>query len=118
MSYKVSGKIIAITDIKTLDNGAKLLDFVIDTNEQYNNLYSFNVYKSIDYADQVDKFTTYNNIGDLVTVEFNVKTREWEGKYFTNLSCWRVDKINELPLGENITASDFAPDRETADLPF
>ena len=55
MSYKVSGKIIAITDIKTLDNGAKLLDFVIDTNEKYNNLYSFNVYKSIDYADQVEK---------------------------------------------------------------
>jgi hypothetical protein len=118
MSFKVSGKITSITDVKTLDNGAKLLDFNIDTNEKYNNIFSFNVYKSADYADQVEKFTTYNQVGDLVTVEFNVKTREWEGKYFTNLSCWRVDKINELPSGENITANDFAPDRETADLPF
>lgn len=116
MSYKVNGKIDQISEIKIHDNGAKSLDFHLKTDEKYNNLYIFNMYKSANYADSVDKFVQYNKVGDLVAVEFNVNSREWEGKYFTNLTSWRVDKLDSLPKQEAVTAEAFAPDRE--DLPF
>lgn len=122
MSYKVQGRITTITDIETRANGAKSLSYVLDTGIRtkkgdiiYN---SFDIYKAADYADQVDKFVQYNKVGDMVEVEFNVSSREYNGKYYTNLSHWRADKINEMPAAESITAKDFAPDRESADLPF
>lgn len=118
MSYKVQGKITTITDIETKPNGAKSLTYVVDTGEKFNSLLAMNIYKSVDYADQVDKFVQYNKVGDIVEVEFNVGSREYNGNYYTNLSHWRADKINEMPAAESITAKDFAPDRESADLPF
>ena len=30
----------------------------------------------------------------VVDVDFNVSTREWEGRYFTSLSAWKVLKAN------------------------
>ena len=47
-------------------------------------------------------YITYwpNKVGDDVKVQFNVKTNEWKGKYFTTLSAWKVFKsqssINQL----------------------
>lgn len=116
MSYKVSGKIISISEIETLKSGAKKLVFEIDTEEKYNNLYSFQIYKGQVFADQVNNFVKYNNVGDLVTVEFNISCNEYNGKYYTNLNAWRTDKIDSMPQVQEVTASDFAPDRE--DLPF
>ena len=92
MSFKVNGTIDKISEIKLHDNGAKSLDFILKTEEQY------------------------NKVGDTVAVEFNVNAREWQGKYFTNLTSWRVDKLDSLPKQEAVTAEAFAPDRE--DLPF
>ena len=117
MSYKVTGKITQISDIKTLNTGAKVLEYLIDTGAEYNNLYQFNIYKKAEYSDQVDKFVEFNKVGDLVEVEFNISTKEYQGKYYTNLSHWRADKVNEMPKAQEITASDFAPDREDG-LPF
>jgi hypothetical protein len=119
MSYKVNGKITKISEIRINKDGSKALDFFVESDEVIKNgfrTYLFNMYKNLDYADSVDKFVKYNKIGDLVTVEFNVNCREWEGKYFTNLTSWRVDKLDSLPKQEAVTAEAFAPDRE--DLPF
>ena len=43
-----------------------------------------------------------------MTVKFNINCREWGGKYFTDLTAWRIDKdkeptveeAEELPVGE------------------
>jgi len=64
----------------------KKLTFIGETDEQYNNLYAFELFG----AEKVDNFEKFNKVGDSVDVDFNVVTREWEGKYFTSLSAWKV----------------------------
>jgi len=121
MSFKVSGKITDISEVRTLQTGAKVLDYRIDTGDEWNNVYLFNMYKKPEYSDACDKFVQFNKVGDLVTVEFNVSTtkdKKIDDRYYTNLSHWRSDKINAMPTAESITAKDFAPDREEADFPF
>lgn len=44
-----------------------------------------------DRCDLLDNF----QIGDNVTVSFNVKGREWNGKYFTTLEGWRIRKTDQ-----------------------
>lgn len=31
--------------------------------------------------------------GEQVKVHFNIEGREWQGKYFTNLAAWRLEKV-------------------------
>lgn len=84
------------------------LTFVGETNEEYNNLYAFELFGQ----EKVENFNKFNKVGDIVNVEFNVSTREWEGRYFTGLSAWRIDKAQE---GTQSPAQD---DNGADDLPF
>ncbi len=84
------------------------LTFVGETNEEYNNLYAFELFGQ----EKVENFNKFNKVGDVVNVEFNVSTREWEGRYFTGLSAWRIDKSQE---GTQAPPQD---DNGADDLPF
>ena len=109
---KVEGlKITKILDVESGTSKAgkewKKLTFVGETSEQYNNLYAFEIFG----AEKVDNFKQYNKEGDSVSVEFNVSCNEWNGKYFTSLSAWRVESGSE-PVGNE----PIGP--EEGDLPF
>jgi hypothetical protein len=96
--------------------------FLLRTQEQYNNLYCFEI-----FGDQkVDNFAKYNKVGQEVTVEFNVNTSEYNGKYYTTLSAW---KITATPLQNNTNTATTTttpqeaygkplPSEEESDLPF
>ena len=119
MSYEVSGKITEIGEANSLKNGEYLsLDFIVTTEEKYNNVYCLNLFKSQDKSADIHKFVQYYNVGDLVKVSFNIRCNEYNGKYYTNLSMYRVDRLDELPKQDEVNSKTFAPDREEADLPF
>lgn len=113
MSFTIKGKILSIGEVKNFDNGAKAIDYQVGTDEQYNNLYSFEMYKGAEHVEHIDNFIKYNKVGDQVSVEFNVRTNEYNGRFFTSLSPWRVDKIDQAqPVQDSIVTDD------TDDLPF
>ena len=86
------------------------LTFIGETSEEYNNLYAFELFGT----EKVDNFTKFNKVGDLVDVDFNVQTREWEGRYFTSLSAWKVFKSETTQ-----TQTETVPEASTDDiLPF
>jgi hypothetical protein len=93
MSYTIEGKIISIGEVKNFDNGAKAVDYQVETNEQYTNLYSFDMYKSADNVQHIDNFIKYNKVGDNVRVEWNVRTNEYKGKFFSSLSPWKIEQL-------------------------
>ena len=64
------------------------LTFVGETSEAYNNIYAFEIFGE----EKVENFNKFNKVGDTVNVEFNVSCNEWQGKYFTSLSAWRIEK--------------------------
>lgn len=109
---KVTG---VITKIQPVEEGVskagkewKKLTFVIQTSEEYNNIYAFEVFG----GEKVDNFTKFNKVGQSVDVDFNVSCNEWKGKYFTSLQAWKIFKAEEAPIGSGATQP--AED----DLPF
>jgi len=93
MNYKMRGFITQIDDIKQLDNGAKIVTYRINNEEPYNNIVQFEMYKKPEYAEHADNFVKFNKVGDRVEVEFNIGSREWEGRLFTSLKHWKIEKL-------------------------
>ena len=109
----VLGKIEKVLDkvsgtSKTSGNEWVKQDFVLKTDDKYNNLYAFTVFGQ----EKVDNFAKYNKVGDTVKVSFNVSTNEYQGKYFTSLNAWSIFK--EGNAESNNVAEPVAED----DLPF
>jgi len=86
----------------------KKLSFLAETTEEYNNLYCFEVFGE----EKVDNFLKFNKIGQLVDIDFNVKTNEWKDRYFTSLQAWKIFKAED-----NMSVP--APmEEQTGGLPF
>ena len=122
MSYNVKGKIVSISENQKFDSGAEKLTFRIDTGEQYNNLLEFEMFKGSEYVEHLDKFRTYNKVGDSVDVEFNLKSFNWtdkgNDKVFISLSAWRVEKCDSVKSDNVPSMPPHEGDEEEDDLPF
>ena len=108
-SAKESGTPSAKSAKQSVNTRPQKMFYTIDTGEQYDNIISFEIFS----ADKIEQFRRYNVVGDKVTVHFNIKGREWAGKYFAKLSSWRcVKDVAETPEAPQ-------PIQEGAnDLPF
>jgi hypothetical protein len=107
---KVSGKIVHISEIQTGQGKSgewKKLNFVIETDGQYPKKVSFDYFG----AEKVDNFIQYRKPGDTVEVSFNVESREYEGKWYTNINAWKVwhekegittQEQENAPIGEGM----------------
>lgn len=80
-----TGKLIKVFDVQTFDSGFKKREVVIDTGGEYAQQLKFELLK-----DNVDKVKESDN-GRQVTLQFDIRGREWDGKYFVNLVAWKVD---------------------------
>ena len=112
MELKVNGKITEVLEEEkgTSKAGKDWIkqSFVLDTGEQYNPLICFSLFGQ----EKVDNFNKYNKVGDDVEVSFNISSREYEGKWYSQIDAWKVFKANTetAPAGLN--------ESETDDLPF
>ena len=92
---KVSIKIATIGKVEEGTTKAgkswKKLVFTGDTDSEYDSLHAFEIFQG-EGKDSLDKFLEFNKVGYSVDVSYNVKCREHNGKYYTNLSAWDVRK--------------------------
>lgn len=111
----VTGKLIKVLDKQTgtSKSGKEWVKqtFVIDTNEQYNNIIAFELFGD----EKVTKFNEYNKVGSVVNVEFNISCNEWQGKYFTSLQAWKISK-GILPSSSDFTSAEEVADAVGADF--
>ena len=75
----------------------KKQDFVITTLEQYAKdvcIQAFN--KTTEYVDNLQE-------GDNVNVSFNLESKGYQGKYYTQVTAWKIEKTNiaQTPKREN-----------------
>jgi len=115
---EISGKIIAVLPIATGQgkNGTwRSQDYVLGTADQYPKKVCFNLFN-----DKIDQFPLA--IDDVVTASFDVESREYNGRWYTTIRAWKVEK-------GAVTASAAAPASaapfdgtpaagEGSDLPF
>ena len=86
-----------ITKILPIENGISKsgadwskLNFIINTSADFNPEICFEIFKK----EKCDKFLADFQEGDFVKVSFNVSSREYNGKYYHNISAWKVEKGN------------------------
>ncbi len=85
---EIKGKIIAIPPLATGEgrNGPwRSQDYVLETMEQYPRKVCFNL-----FGDKIDQYPMA--IDDVVTVSFDIESREWNGRWFTSIRAWKVEK--------------------------
>lgn len=89
MSFEVTGTLHKKYDTENKSGSFQAREFVIEIQSgNYPQMVKFQLVQ--DKCELLNKFEE----GDQLKVYFDLRGREWNGKYFTNLNAWRVDKMN------------------------
>jgi single-strand DNA-binding protein len=86
MAFEIIGKVVKVYDTESKSASFQTREFVIGTEETYPQFVKFQATQ--DRCNIVDGI----NEGDKVKVFFDLRGREWQGKYFTNLNAWKIEK--------------------------
>ncbi len=89
MSFELTGKLHHIYDTEQIKETFRKREFVVEkVDGQYPEYIKFQLVQ--DRTNLMDNM----NVGDEVTVSFDLRGREWQGKYFTNLQAWRIQSAS------------------------
>ena len=122
MSFEIQGKLHKKFDTENKTDTFQAREFVIEIQDgNYPQMIKFQLVQ--DRCSLVDNF----NEGEEIKVQFDLRGREWNGRYFTNLNAWRVEGVTQNaapPAADNQGGGDFPsasdePQIEYSDdLPF
>ncbi len=120
MSFEVEGKLHKKFDIENKTSSFQAREFVLEVPDgNYPQFVKFQLVQ--DRCTLIDSMSE----GEMIKVHFDLRGREWQGKYFTNLNAWRVEKVSSdtsAPAATTVDAGSFpsAADEPAADddLPF
>ena len=119
----ITGKIIAVLEprggvSKSSGNPWKVQEYVIETHDQYPRKCAFEVFGE----ERIKQFNI--QVGQELTVSFDVDAHEYNGRWFNQLRAWRVMPVQTgaqdaapVPPVLEFKPTDDAP-VETDDLPF
>ena len=121
---ELSGKVIAVLEprggVSKTGNAWKVQEYVIETHDQYPRKMCFDVFGE-------EKINQFNiQVGEELTVHFDIDAREWQGRWFNSIRAWKVDRatiqtdgpvppVDAVPFPP---APDFTQGDEKDDLPF
>ncbi len=122
---ELSGKIIAVLEpkggVSKTGNAWKVQEYVLETHDQYPRRMCFDVFGE-------DKINQFNiQVGEELTVSFDIDAREWQGRWFNSIRAWKVERANAeqlspvegAPFPPPPTAPvDFTAGDDKDDLPF
>ena len=130
---EITGKIIAVLPeqggISRNGNEWKKQEYVLETHDQYPRKVCFQIFG----ADRIAQAAIQP--GEELIVYFDIDSREYQGRWFTNISAWKVERpMAATPQSapgmitpENVmpsaaptmqSAPDFDPANPIDDLPF
>ena len=126
MAFEVEGKLHRILPKEKKSASFSAREFVLEIADgNYPQLIKFQAVQ-----DRCGMLDDYNE-GDTVKVSFDLRGREWNGKFLTNLNAWRIgaasssesQAANDKSSSENFPDDPFpkfsdAPPTSTDDLPF
>ena len=115
MSLETTGKIYKLDKTEQVTDSFKKRQIVLSIEDgPYTQLVAFEFVQ--DNCAKLDKFAE----GQLVTIGFNLRGREWNGKFFTNLNGWRIDYAATDQPKEEFKPKKVTPNAggKNDDLPF
>ena len=107
---EVIGKIIKKLPLvsgtaKSTGNPWKKQDYVLETSETHPKTIAFDF-----FGDRADQFNF--EVGDEIKLSFDIESREYQGRYYTNIRGWKGEKVNG-----GATATQTVYDHSTAATP-
>lgn len=108
---EITGKTIAVLhlDSGTSKNGSawQKRNFVIETSGQYPKKVCFQLFG--------ERVNNCPNVGEEVKVSFDPESREWNGKWFTQLNAWKVERQGaQQPAPQPAPQPQYAPAQQPA----
>jgi len=118
VAYDLTGKIKLIQEAKTFDSGFTKREMVVTVED---GRYPQEI--NIEFVQ--DKVSLLDNLqpGQEVTVTFDIRGREYNGRYFNNLQGWKIvtagDEAGFAGEGQSSVPPSVAPaDFDDTDIPF
>ncbi len=121
MSFEVEGKLTKKYETENKSGSFQAREFVIEVESgTYPQFVKFQLVQ--DRCGLIDEYQE----GQGIKVHFDLRGREWQGKYFTNLNAWRIEKPSTSstpPPSSSNESFPSASDEPTSlgdvdDLPF
>lgn len=89
---EIQGKIIAVlperSGVSQRGNQWRSISYVLETQEQYPKKLAFDVTN-----DKIDQFNI--QVGEFLTVQFDINAREYNGRWFNSVNAWNVIRQNQ-----------------------
>lgn len=112
MSFEVEGKLHKKFDTENKTNTFQAREFVIEVADgNYPQFVKFQLTQ--DRCALIDD----HEEGEMIKVYFDLRGREWNGKYFTNLNAWRLEKASAAVPAEAPPPADFGDFPSATDEP-
>ncbi len=87
----IKGKIIVAlpeqSGVSKSGNNWKKREYVLETLETYPRKVHFDL-----FGERADQYPL--NVGEVITLSFDIESREFNGRWFTSIRGWKVDKEN------------------------
>ena len=100
MAFQVEGKLHRVFDTEQKTETFRAREFVIEVADgQYPQMIKFQLTQ--DRCDLIESHTA----GDEILVHFDLRGREWNDKYFTNLNAWRIESAGQANAGAGQAAA-------------
>lgn len=103
----IVGKIIQVLPLREgtsrAGNPFKVQPYVLETQEQYPRKVCFELFGE----DRIKNNPC--NMDDVVTVSFDIESREYNGSWFTSIRAWRVQQGNVLAQGQGQPSQSAQP---------
>lgn len=113
MSFETKGKIVKILELQTgtSKNGEwKKQDIIVETSEAYPKKICFSIWN--DKISQLEGV----EVGDDVRVMFNVASREYNHKWYNDITAYQLDNISKKEYDNNPLAPITKPETHQIDL--
>ncbi|CAN5293991.1 hypothetical protein BH23VER1_BH23VER1_12500 [soil metagenome] len=119
--FQLEGTVKVIDDVQTFKSGFTKREFVVEVEDgNYPQMVKFETIK--------EKTSLLDNlsVGDPVTVNFDIRGNEYNGRYFVNLQAWKINSggasKDSAPAGEDGPGNFDEPPpghgEEGDDIPF
>lgn len=90
MAFQIEGKLHRVFDTEQKTDTFQAREFVIETADgQYPQVIKFQLTQ--DKCSLIDQY----ELGDELVVHFDLRGREWNERFFTNLSAWKLESAAE-----------------------
>ena len=110
--YQINGKLKLINEPQSFPSGFVKREFVVTTEDQYPQDIKLELFK--EKISLIDGYSA----NDPVSVDFDIRGNEYNGKYYVSLVAWKVSKADGAASADAPESPEVNDFDSSEDVPF